>query len=79
MKVVIGSDHAGFHLKKHFMKHQPLLTNKEASVFCSVDGDPLPLKFTVTPPRLIAFQLLNKSSISWNQGFLLNINHPYLI
>ena len=33
MKVVIGSDHAGFHLKKHFMKHQPLLTNKRDTVF----------------------------------------------
>tara|TARA_B100000427_G_scaffold98137_1_gene80752 strand:+ start:555 stop:992 length:438 start_codon:yes stop_codon:yes gene_type:complete len=36
MKIVIGSDHAGFHLKKHFMKHQSLLTNKKDTVFDDV-------------------------------------------
>ena len=32
MRVVIGSDHAGFLLKKHFMKHQPLLTNNKDTI-----------------------------------------------
>ena len=32
MRVVIGSDHAGFFLKKHFMKHQPLLTNNKDTI-----------------------------------------------